>query len=533
MLKSKSKELSTTSPNNSFTKSKLSDEEELDDSLMRLNVINEIDISSLVEMEPGKQWPKILNKNRISTSLIEETELIMEEYKQWLISPEELIFNRVIGRGSSASVYHGTYQSQDVAIKVLNFNPLDSSSLSKQQKELAEEINVMKSVDSDHVVHLHGIVVEPSICIVMEYCSKGSLHDVLASSEPMKWGAVFRIFKEIICGVSALHALKPPIVHRDLKSLNILLDDQLRAKVADFGLSRLSENQEHFSTLYKLRGTYSYCAPEVYHGEQFTDKADVYSLGIILWELVSKCVYEEYRRPYGEYTWMNYGFQVIIQSAKKGVRPSIPPCPAPIQQLIVCLWSFNPTVRPDCVKLLKAVEKLEEMYYERKDDWDSGALNSPELKDVQLSDNPKHALIKKDSFSKSKRSITKAIGFKKDKLPKDKKKKPNFPDLKNDEKLSKAFGNYLVKEMSSEYYEFWKEVGEFRSKPKSVLVTSAQEIFEKFLDNEPVTAGARQLRSIKEKISSGNVDETIFDEVSHEVESLLRTKFLAFADSYN
>lgn len=496
---------------------------------MRLNVINEIDISSLIELEVGKPWPKILNKNRLSST--DHTTFIKDEYKKAIIRPEELLFTRVIGRGSSASVYQGIYRNQDVAIKVFNFNPLDRMSLSKQQKEIEEELNVMSYINSENVVKFHGLVIEPSICIVMEYCSRGSLYDVLSGSDLIDWPMLFQIFKEIVNGVGELHSLKPPIVHRDLKSLNILVTEDMKIKVADFGLSRLSEGKEHYSTLYKLRGTYSYCAPEVYHGEQFTDKADVYSLGIILWELVSKCVHKEYRRPYSEYTNMTYGFQVIIQSAKEGIRPTIPPCPSILQDLICRLWSANPALRPDCAKLYKQIEKIEAIYYETREDWDSGSLNAPERKDIQNFPKANLKGIQPKNPKMKLKKVSKQFLLKKDKKSSDKKKVgQKFSDLQTDERLHKLFGEFLKKEFCEEYFNFWEEATTLVNEKKDIP-TIAKAIYNKYLKDEVISVGPRELKIIKDKIENNNIHSKIFDEVRNEVESLLRTKFLEFQNS--
>lgn len=488
--------------------------------------MDEMGASSLVEKYPGQVWPKVLNMDRVSKNKVN----LDETYKSWLICPQQLTFDRLIGRGSSSLVYKGRYKDDIVAIKVLNFNPIDSRSLEKQHKELAEEVNVMKSVKSKYVVNLHGIVLEPAICIVMEYCENGSLYDILRKKQRLGWTAVLRTFKEIVCGVAILHRLRPPIVHRDLKSLNILLTKDMRVKVADFGLSRLIESKEHYSTLYKLRGTHTYCAPEVYLGEQYTDKSDIYSLGIILWELVYRCTKKEYQRPFSEYPWINYSFQVIIQTAKNGLRPTIPPCPEKIRSLICTLWDYNPSKRPDACTLLSTVKQLEREYHENRREWQEMCLRAKEYKDIQAPDllsQRESDIITKKNFSRvQKPQLFKWVLLRKDKRKV--KKSIKFEDLLADQKLYQSFESFLKKELCDEYLRFWKQLKLFIEVPQESMVVRATNIYTTYLVSDVVAIDPKQLKIISKKMRENNIDKNIFEEVRYEVESILKTKFSYF-----
>jgi serine/threonine protein kinase len=96
-----------------------------------------------------------------------------------------------------------------------------------------------------------------------------------------------------------------------------------RIKICDFGLSRPDTNSNK-DTLAKLRGTMAYCSPEVYNGALFNEKSDIYAIGVVLWELVNRCVKGVYQRPYSEYPFIVYEYQIVLQAAKAGLRPTIP-----------------------------------------------------------------------------------------------------------------------------------------------------------------------------------------------------------------
>lgn len=383
-----------------------STEKDLDDDVGgasgTLTYVTELDYQDLVEKTPGRPWPKVLNLRKISS--VEENKA-SEKFKTELLAlnvnmvkPADLVFHSLLGRGSSANVYQGVLYSggsedgsegtpvteREVAIKILNTSPTDLRSVLKAHKETMDELVVVQRVQSPHVVRLFGITIEPSICIVLEFCHKGSLYDVLCSDMELSWAQCLHWFREITLGTLALHSSDPVIVHRDLKSLNLLVDNQNQIKVADFGLSRLNEGSaDQLATLSKMRGTYIYCAPEIYFGEPFTPLSDVYSIGIIFWELIVKLVTGHYQRPFAEYPAVSFGFQVVIMASRKGVRPTIPSCPKAMQALLVSMWNSSPKNRPSCEDLLVLLDHIEKEYEAHREEWDAGQNYVPELKDVQ------------------------------------------------------------------------------------------------------------------------------------------------------
>jgi len=197
--------------------------------------------------------------------------------------------------------------------------------------------------------------------MVMEYCPRGTLYHVMKDpNEDISWKRVLDFFTQTVRGIDCLHNCNPPILHRDLKSLNLLVSENWEVKVADFGLSRFNTISNH-SSLGRICGTMSYCAPEVYKGERFGVKSDIYSLGIILWELVVRCLSKQYKSPYSEYPFISFDFQIIIQTSQNGLRPTVPPeCPPVIASLIQRCWHADPDSRPSCAEILKTLDVLQE-----------------------------------------------------------------------------------------------------------------------------------------------------------------------------
>jgi len=332
----------------------------------------------LDETEPGAEEEKIFYDDPDPLGLLKEpgnseTAEEIEARKQlqdlceWSIAGNEIRFLERLGSGRSAKVYKGLYRDQEVAIKVLK--PI------LDRKELHNfkcELDIMSSVHSPHVVQFYGGCLQPKICLVMEYCSHGSLYHLFQRKElDFNWTLFFRLALETVEGVLALHNHTPTIVHRDLKSLNLLVNSDYSVKVCDFGLSRVVQSSQDESTLGKLRGTYAYSAPEVYKGEKYSSKADVFSLGIILWEGIARVFTGEYQRPYKEYNY-RIDFQIIIQSAKHGVRPKLglDITPDSLRTLITRCWNPLPGERPETAEVLHLLQEIKKEYEANKEAWD-------------------------------------------------------------------------------------------------------------------------------------------------------------------
>lgn len=193
-----------------------------------------------------------------------------------------------VGSGGYGKVYSGTLSTGElVAIKRAQQGSLQGS------LEFKTEIELLSRVHHKNVVRLLGFCYERGEqMLIYEFVPNGSLHDTLSGKSGIKldWSRRLKIALGAARGLAYLHELAdPPIIHRDIKSSNILLDERLNAKVADFGLSKLMGDGDidktHVTT--QVKGTMGYLDPEYYMTQQLTEKSDVYSFGVTMLELVT------------------------------------------------------------------------------------------------------------------------------------------------------------------------------------------------------------------------------------------------------
>jgi len=286
-----------------------------------------------------------------------------------------------IGNGASGTVYKGLYGGKEVAIKVLKTDTVGTMA-QKELDEFKKEFQIMSTIQSPETVFFFGACLEPRVCMVMELMHRGSLYHVLNDKNvDVGWSRVFSFAVNMVKGMDNLHSSTPPIVHRDFKSLNVMVNDRFQAKVGDFGLSRIhSESMNFQQTFQKMVGTMAYCAPECYSFNKdatdaslqgFTPASDVHSIAVVLWELVSRCISGTYQRPYKEFPRLVMDFQIIVQVHKNALRPTIPPtCPENFKKLIADSWNQNPSLRPSCKQILERLEDLQKEYQENIEEWD-------------------------------------------------------------------------------------------------------------------------------------------------------------------
>jgi predicted Ser/Thr protein kinase len=255
----------------------------------------------------------------------------------------------VLGTGASGVVYTGLHRGKKVAVKVLHEAEMTSTD---QLRNFRAEVGVMRSLNHDNIVKFYGACMKrPHVCIIMELCSH-SLFEVLHEQEKLpQYGTLLDLATDIASAMAYVH--RRAVIHRDLKTHNILLSDEGRAKIVDFGIAR--ENEKTFlDTKHAGAGTVAYMAPELFVADGIDDKVDVYSFGVILWEMLT-----------GRVPWDHKPFpaQIVMSVAVEGARLTIPKgVPSSIRRLIRDCWRQDPRLRPSFKEILVRLKGIRQKH---------------------------------------------------------------------------------------------------------------------------------------------------------------------------
>ncbi|CAG9462669.1 unnamed protein product [Pedinophyceae sp. YPF-701] len=266
-----------------------------------------------------------------------------EIHADWELDPRELKLVSIIGSGSFGDLYKGTYCSQEVAVKILKDVHEDLA----QYQEFLQEVYIMRKIRHKNVVQFIGACTrKPNLCIVFEFMSGGSLFEYVRSHGPLSPSQVLKVGLEVARGMDYLHRMR--IVHRDLKAANLLLDEHGTVKIADFGVARVLSTS---GVMTAETGTYRWMAPEVIEHRPYSERADMFSFGILLWELLTAKV------PYSDMTPL----QAAVGVVQKGLRPVIPSSvPEGLANLMRDCWKTRADERPQFGELITRLNQLKD-----------------------------------------------------------------------------------------------------------------------------------------------------------------------------
>ncbi|KAL2341665.1 hypothetical protein Fmac_009605 [Flemingia macrophylla] len=262
---------------------------------------------------------------------------------------EDLTIGEPIGQGSCGTVYHALWYGSDVAVKVFSKQEYSEDLI----LSFRQEVSVMKRLRHPNVILFMGAVTSPQhLGIVTEFLPRGSLFRLLQrNTSKLEWRRRVNMALDIARGVNYLHHCNPPIIHRDLKSSNILVDKNWTVKVGDFGLSRLKH--ETYLTTRTGKGTPQWMAPEVLRNELSDEKSDVYSFGVLLWELATEKIPWDTLNP----------MQVIGAVGFMNHRLEIPEdVDSQWASIIESCWHSDPASRPTFQELVERLREMQRQY---------------------------------------------------------------------------------------------------------------------------------------------------------------------------
>lgn len=259
---------------------------------------------------------------------------------------EDITLGERIGLGSYGEVYRGEWQGTEVAVKRF----LDQDISGESLEEFKSEIQIMKKLRHPNVVLFMGAVTRsPNLSIVTEFLHRGSLYRLLhRPNNQLDERRRLRMALDAARGMNYLHNRSPMIVHRDLKSPNLLVDKNWVVKVCDFGLSRMKHST--YLSSKSTAGTAEWMAPEVLRNEPSNEKCDVYSFGVILWEL---CTLQQ---PWGGMNPMQVVGAVGFQHRRLDIPDDVDPV---VADIIRNCWQTDPKLRPTFAEIMAALKPLQ------------------------------------------------------------------------------------------------------------------------------------------------------------------------------
>ncbi|KAK9746503.1 Protein tyrosine and serine/threonine kinase [Popillia japonica] len=312
----------------------------------------------------------------------------------WEIPFESITDLKYLGCGGQGVVFSGILNNEEVAVK-------------KVQDIKETDIKNLRKLNHPNIVKFKGVCTQsPCFCVIMEYCPYGPLYDLLRNQhEIITPGRVVTWSKQIASGMHYLHSHK--IIHRDLKSPNVLIGKDELIKISDFGTSR---TWNEVSTKMSFGGTVAWMAPEAIKEHPCSEKIDIWSFGVVLWELLTcEIPYKDMERT-----------AIMYMVGMGKLRPPIPStCPEGFKLIMQMCWKYNPKERPSfkliCNHLeIASVEILsnynkDEQFFKSQESWKEEIKTQITHFKVQLQNRKKEFLLKEEQLAKKRETELKHI----------------------------------------------------------------------------------------------------------------------------
>ncbi|KAF7103005.1 hypothetical protein CFC21_104047 [Triticum aestivum] len=268
--------------------------------------------------------------------------------EEWMADLSHLFIGNKFAAGANSRIYRGIYKQRAVAVKMVRIPERDEARRAVLEDQFNSEVAFLSRLYHPNIVQFIAACKKPPVyCIITEYMSQGTLRMYLNKKDPYSLSpeTILKLALDISRGMEYLHA--QGVMHRDLKSQNLLLNDEMRVKVADFGTSCL---ETRCQATKGNKGTYRWMAPEMIKEKPYTRKVDVYSFGIVLWELTTCLLPFQGMTP----------VQAAYAAAEKNLRPPLSSsCPPLLNNLIKRCWSANPARRPEFSYIVSVLDKYD------------------------------------------------------------------------------------------------------------------------------------------------------------------------------
>ncbi|KAI3827011.1 hypothetical protein L1987_01072 [Smallanthus sonchifolius] len=325
--------------------------------------------ATAVHTPSKKSKPKPNDFLHEDTSQRTKTKIQHFDYSDLEAATNNFSDQKLLGRGSHGLVYKALLRNgRLVAVKKPSHHTSNHSSISVPDNEVENEINILSKLHSPHLVNLIGFTHNPNNrnnpqqnrLLVVEFMSNGTLYDALhLNQQPPNWGRRIRLAVHTAKAIETLHSSNPPVIHRDVKSANILIDRNFNARLGDFGLALRCHVDDYRLLSTPPAGTMGYLDPGYVTPDNLSTKTDVFSFGILLLEIISgrKAIDVSHSPP----SIVDWAIPLIRRGKLLGVfDPRIPPLKDPMvrKQLAVIAARCVRSCREKRPSMSEIVESL-------------------------------------------------------------------------------------------------------------------------------------------------------------------------------